>query len=395
MPVCASGAGRTGGRSAIGLLADRRPCKLECHDGFAGEKGAIARFHGEGANHPAGQMIDPNRKKHVLRRIYFFVALIVLATAWSWQTMIHMPGHSFHGELPPADTALTALAADLHAGVAHLAGEIGERNVRNRPQALGQAADWITAQFRAAGYEVGRQTYPVSGQLCRNLDAENRGTAHPQELVIVGAHYDTVAGTAGANDNSSGVAAVLALARRFHSRKTQRTLRFVAFVNEEPPYFQTNQMGSRIYARQCRDRHEHVVAMLSLETIGYYRDEPGSQNYPTPFWLLYPSTGNFIGFIGNFSSRELVRRLIESFRRHESFPSEGAALPEPFPGVGFSDQWSFWQEGYPAVMVTDTAMYRYPYYHLPQDTIEQIDFDRMARVVRGLEKAIAELAGVF
>ena len=133
--------------------------------------------------------------------------------------------------------------------------------------------------------------------------------------------------------------------------------------------------------------------MLSLETIGYYRDEPGSQKYPPPFGLLYPSTGNFIGFIGNFGSRELVRRLIDGFRRSESFPSEGAALPEPTPGVGYSDQWSFWQEGYPALMVTDTAMFRYPYYHLPQDTIEQLNFERTARVVRGLEKAIAELAG--
>jgi hypothetical protein len=148
-----------------------------------------------------------------------------------------------------------------------------------------------------------------------------------------------------------------------------------------------------MYAKRCRERDEHVVAMMSLETIGYYDDAPGSQNYPAPFGLLYPSTGSFIGFVGNVSSRALVRTVVGSFRKHEPFPSEGGALPEFIPGIGFSDHWSFWQEGYPALMVTDTAMFRYPYYHEPEDTIDKIDFEKTARVVRGLEKVLAELAG--
>ena len=189
------------------------------------------------------------------------------------------------------------------------------------------------------------------------------------------------------------MAALLALARRFAKCKPDRTLRFVAFVNEEPPYFQTAKMGSGVYARRCGQRREKIVAMLSLETIGYYSDARGSQKYPPPLGLLYPSTGNFIAFVGNVKSRDLVRRMVGTFRQHEKFPSEGAALPAATPGVGFSDQWSFWQEGYPAAMVTDTAMFRYPYYHEAEDTIDKVDFDRTARVVRGLEKVIGVLAG--
>jgi len=307
--------------------------------------------------------------------------------------MFRMPGESHRGPLPPADPPLVSLAEELRREVQHLAVNIGERNVYNRPQQLAQAADYLEAQLKAAGYGVKRQVYQVSGTACCNIEAEAAGQAHPDEIVVVGAHYDTVMGTPGANDNTSGVAAMLALARRFAGRKTDRTLRLVALVNEEPPYFQTDQMGSRVYARQCRQRGDRIAAMLSLETIGWYDDTPGSQKYPTPFGLLYPSTGNFIGFIGNIASRDLVRQALGTFRRHEPFPSEGAALPEAIPGVGFSDQWSFWQEGYRAIMVTDTALYRYPYYHQPEDTIDKVDFDRMARVVRGLEAVVAELVG--
>jgi hypothetical protein len=133
--------------------------------------------------------------------------------------------------------------------------------------------------------------------------------------------------------------------------------------------------------------------MMSLETIGYYDDRPGSQKYPPPLGSLYPSEGNFIGFIGNLASGDLVRRAVGTFRESEQFPCEGAALPEAMARVGDSDHASFWHEGYPALMVTDTANFRYPFYHTPEDTIDKVNFDRLARVVRGLEKVVAELAG--
>jgi len=306
----------------------------------------------------------------------------------------HMPETSYRGPLPPADERLTRLAGELRRDVVQLAETIGERNVPGHPRQLDEAADFLEGQLKAAGYAVKRQEYPVAGHTCCNLEAERRGATRPGEIVVIGAHYDSVIGTPGANDNGSGVAALLALARAFAPRRPDRTLRFVAFVNEEPPYFQTDRMGSRVYARGCRQRGETITAMLSLETIGYYSDAPESQKYPAPFGALYPSSGNFIGFVGNLRSADLVRRVIETFRRNEPFPSEGGAFPEMVPGVGFSDQWSFWQEGYPGMMVTDTAMFRYPHYHEPEDTPDKIDYDRTARVVRGLEGVVAALVNL-
>jgi Zn-dependent M28 family amino/carboxypeptidase len=305
--------------------------------------------------------------------------------------MIGMPGRSYRGELPPADEALISLAKELRQDVSRLAVDIGERNVRNRPQALAQAADWIEAGFSAAGLATKRQEYQVPGHTCFNVEAEIPKSK--RDIIVVGAHYDTVRGSPGANDNSSGVAATLALARRFARRKTGRTLCFVAFVNEEKPYAHTEQMGSRVYARRCRERGEDVAAMLSLETIGYYDDAPGSQKYPPPLGLLYPSAGDFIAFVGNLASRALVRDVVTTFRKVEPFPSEGGAFPAVVPRIGDSDHASFWKEGYPALMVTDTANFRYPYYHTPEDTIDKIDFERLARVVRGLAKVVEELAG--
>ena len=278
--------------------------------------------------------------------------------------------------------------------VDHLAVGIGERNVTHRPEQLAQAADYIEAQFKAETYEVKRQEYEVSGTRCCNLEVEIPGKVRPKEIVVVGAHYDTRVGTPGANDNTSGVAATVMLARRFCKHKPGRTIRFVAFVNEESPYAHTEQMGSRVYAKRCRERGENVVAMMSLETIGYYDDRPGSQKYPPPVGLFYPSEGNFIGFIGNLGSRRLVRQAVAAFRQNEPFPSEGVALPRLVPRVRDSDHASFWHEGYAAIMVTDTANFRYPYYHKPGDTVDKIDFDRMARVVRGLEQVVVELVGL-
>ena len=322
--------------------------------------------------------------------ITFVVAGLTAIVAW-W-VMVRMPGASHHGELPPPDHQLVALGNDLRTDVAALAVEIGERNVANRPNQLERAADYIESRF--TGYAVRRQEYRVFEARCHNLEVEILGTSRSKEIVIVGAHYDTVPGTPGANDNASGVAAMLALARRFSLRTTDRTLRFVAFVNEEKPYAHTEQMGSRVYARRCREWREDVVAMLSLEMLGCYDDRWNSQKYPPLLSFFYPSRGNFIGFIGNTASRRLVRRVVRTFRQHEPFPSEGAAVPKLIRAAGFSDHWSFWQEGYPAAMVTDTAMFRYPHYHEPEDTIDKIDFNRMARVVRGLEKVISELVGV-
>jgi Zn-dependent M28 family amino/carboxypeptidase len=285
-----------------------------------------------------------------------------------------------------------ALRRELQSDVQTLAGEIGERNMR-RFDRLNAAADFVQDSFERAGLHYRRQSYELNGRLCHNMEAQISG-ASPQ-IVLVGAHYDSVVGSPGANDNGSGVAGMLALARRFAGKSTPLALRFVAFVNEEPPYFLTPQMGSLVYARACREHGDRIAAMISLETIGYFSDAPHSQAYPLPgFSAFYPTTANFIGFVANPHSRKLLRRVTSTFRKQNRIPAESAALPQFIPGVGWSDHWSFWQYRYPALMVTDTAPFRYPHYHLPTDTPDKLDYDRFTLVVSGMEKVIADLAAL-
>jgi Zn-dependent M28 family amino/carboxypeptidase len=306
--------------------------------------------------------------------------------------MIRMPGRSYSGSLPALSPEEFALGARLERHVRALAEDIGERNLV-KYDALKDSARFIEQQLRDIGLAVTAQEFVVNGRTVKNLEAEQLGHSRTDEIVIVGAHYDSVIGSPGANDNASGVAGVIEIARLLSRARLARTVRFVAFVNEEPPFFQTRNMGSWVCARRARERGENIVAMLSLETIGYYADKKGSQRYPFPFSLFYPSTGDFIGFVGNLSSRGLVRRAIGSFREHARFPSEGVAAPGWITGIGWSDHWAFWKEGYPAVMVTDTAPFRYPFYHTAYDTPDRIDYDRLVRVVAGLAGVVADLAG--
>jgi Zn-dependent M28 family amino/carboxypeptidase len=182
------------------------------------------------------------------------------------------------------------------------------------------------------------------------------------------------------------------MARYFAEKQPDCTLRFVFFANEEPPFYQTGEMGSLVYAKNCKKKNEKIVAMLSLETIGYYSDKPHSQKYPFPFNLIYPSTGNFLGFVSNVSNSALLRQVVGSFRRNCQFPSEAGAVPGFITGIAWSDHWSFWQQGYPAIMITDTAPFRYPYYHQPSDTSDKIDYENFARVVTGLAAVLTDLA---
>ncbi len=284
------------------------------------------------------------------------------------------------------------LQGRLQGHVQVLAADIGERNIWH-PKELAEAAQFIEAEWRRQGYEVRRQNYKAREREVYNLEVELAGSRQPGEIIVVGAHYDSVLGSPGANDNGSGVAALLELSRLMREGKLDKTVRFVAFVNEEPPFFLSREMGSQVYAARAREMKEQIVAMLSLETIGYYSEQPGSQRYPFPFSFFYPDTANFIGFVGNIRSRSLMQEALASFRKHSSFPAEGVAAPGWMTGIGWSDHWAFWKQGYPAIMVTDTALFRYDFYHASADTPDKLVYDRMAQVVRGLYHLIAELAG--
>jgi hypothetical protein len=326
-------------------------------------------------------------------RIGIFFGILAILLLVGHGCMLSMPGKSYTGELVPLTTPQQNATVSLQADVEMLAKTIGHRNVLSSAN-LARAADHIEKEFTKAGYTVNRIGYKIDDVQCDNLEVQIAGVTEPNEIVVIGAHYDSVLGSVGANDNASGVAALLQLARTFADKKPAKTLRFVAFVNEEPPYFWTEQMGSLVYARHCRQRGDNIMAMIAFDCLGCYFDEKDTQKYPFPFSLLYPSTGNFIGFVGNFSSRHLVRQVVGTFRATTQFPSEGVAMFEVIPGVGWSDQWSFWQCGYKGLMVTDTALFRYPYYHKAEDTPDKIDYQRLARVADGIEHIINELTGL-
>lgn len=286
---------------------------------------------------------------------------------------------------------IAAMSEALRAHVGQLAGHIGERNV-GRAVALHAAAAYVRGAWERQGHTVSAQGFDVDGIACENLEVACPGTQRPGEILVVGGHYDSVTGAPGADDNASAVAALIEIGRALAGTQTRRTVKLVAFVNEEPPYFFTAAMGSRVYARAARRRGDDIRLMLSLEMLGYYDDAPGSQAYPPLLRFFYPDRGNFIAFVSNLRSRRRLRQLVDAFRAHSDFPAEQLAAPPVVPGIALSDQLSFWREGYPAIMVTDTAFYRNPYYHTREDTPDKLDYRSMARVVDGLTGAIVDLA---
>jgi Zn-dependent M28 family amino/carboxypeptidase len=316
------------------------------------------------------------------------LALAVVGIAASLRWMVVTPGSSWSGPLAPLGVEERALAGRLRDHVQAIASR--EHN-QNHPAAYESAATYIEEALAKAGYTVRRQPIETAKGLARNIEVEIPGSAPETGIVIVGAHYDSVFGAPGANDNGSGVAAVLELARLFQSWKPARTWRLALFANEEPPYFRSELMGSHAYAKRSKAHGERIVAMYSLETIGYYSEAPRSQHYPFPLGSFYPDRGNFLAFVANLGSRDLLHRTIRAFRAHAEFPSEGVAAPAFIPGLDWSDHWAFWREGWPAVMITDTAPYRYPYYHTAHDTPDKVDYERLARVVRGLEATFRAL----
>jgi len=322
-------------------------------------------------------------------RPVLIVAAILVAVVWfaAWYVTA-TPGASHRGPLLPLDAEGRKLADNLKKHVSGVASE--EHNV-NHPEALERSARYIEAALQELGYAVSRDEFETEGVKVRNLEV-SRGSG--KRVVVIGAHYDSARDAIGADDNGSGVAALIELARVLKTVEPAQglELRLVFYVNEELPWFSTDKMGSTVHAKGLARDGKEVAAMLSLETLGWYSESFDSQRYPFPFSLFYPSKGNFVGFVANLGSRSLMHRAVGTFRKSVAFPSEGVAAPESIPGIGWSDQWAYWQFGWPALMVTDTAPFRYPHYHTLRDTPDKLSYERLARVVKGLEGVVLDLA---
>jgi Zn-dependent M28 family amino/carboxypeptidase len=290
-----------------------------------------------------------------------------------------------------------ALVERLRTHVDRLAGLIGPRPLA-MPQAFHSAATYVERQLGDAGYEVTRQTYSVGGEEVANLMAELPGGQRRDEIVVLGAHYDTVPGTPGADDNASAVAVLIEVARLMRRLAPQRTVRFVSFACEEPPYCYTSDMGSRVYARECRVRGEKIVGMLCLEMVGYYSTEPRSQKVPATiprvFHPLFPRRGDFLAAVANLRSWRLLRKFRRGFKRAVKFPLFSIALPEVIQEIRRSDNSSFWDQGYKALMLTDTSFLRNANYHMASDTPETLDYARMAEVTVGVAGGAGCVAGM-
>jgi hypothetical protein len=304
---------------------------------------------------------------------------------------IIFPRQPFRGEQPPPSADELDLAPRLRRHITAIASK--PHNIAYYAN-LEAAAQYIERTLASFGFEPRTQIYEVEERDVRNIEVviEPDGGAADATYVI-GAHYDSPDDSPGANDNGTGVAALLELARLLAgARPARHRLRLVFFVNEEQPYSWTEAMGSWRYAKGLADAGETVHGMIALETIGYFSNEAESQTFPWPFGLIYPKVGNFVAFVGLPGSRRFLGRALGTFRRTTPFPSIGGVAPSFLEDVGRSDHWSFHQFGYPAVMLTDTAPFRNPYYHRLNDLPKNVDYASLARVTLGLEAIARALA---
>lgn len=326
------------------------------------------------------------RRRRIIRLVLLIVLvlLLLLIGLWFWVTQ---PLFSNATPNPERTVDPSRLQAHVHKFSVELSPR-DESHIEN----LDQVAAYIKNEFSQTPAVVAEQGYRVEGKSYRNVIA--RFGPETSERIIVGAHYDTAGPLPGADDNASGVAALIELARLLGRHQPPLQVELVAFTLEEPPYFRTTGMGSSVHAESLRQQNMRVRAMFSLEMIGYFSDAPNSQQFPAGVLSgFYPSTGNFIGVVGRLTDWSLVRRTKAAMRDATPLPVYSINAPTLVSGVDFSDQLNYWHAGYSAVMITDTAFYRNRNYHTAQDTEEKLDYKRMAMVVEGVYAAVVELAG--
>lgn len=325
-------------------------------------------------------------RKYIGRLLVFtclaYAAVKATTIGWNFMAPVY-PGRAAAGTSPEK----------LKAAVTALASGIGPRDLFNNNRGnLRKTEAYITSRLRAAGYKTEYQEYLSAGVKVKNIIASRRGTSAPGEIILIGAHYDTF-DNPGADDNSSGVAGLLELAEYAAKNKFSRTVKFTAFVNEEPPFFRRDGMGSAVYAKAAAGGKEDIKAALIMEMVGYYTERRVSQRYPPLIGPFFPGRGNFIAQISNFSSRKLAARSDRAFRTGSALPLRTISLPSFVPGVDYSDHRSFWRAGYPAVMFTDTAFYRNTNYHKRSDLPATLNYEYMAAFLDGMKAVVDDLAG--
>ncbi len=273
--------------------------------------------------------------------------------------------------------------------VNHLSDNIGQRSYLDVHK-LNIAARYIEERFTSCACKTERQLFDYRGDSYCNIICEVKGTDRRDDgILVIGAHYDTVIGTPGADDNASGIACLIELARLAILEPPKRTTCFVAFCLEEPPVFMTQNMGSYVYAHSLNESNISVYGMISLEMMGYFSEQKGSQYYPNHlFKYFYPDKGNFIAFVGNVASLSFTKKVKTNFKSVSRFPVESLNAISIVPGVDFSDHRNFWKFGYPAFMITDTGFYRNPNYHAPGDLASTLNYEIMTELVKGLHNAL-------
>ena len=335
-----------------------------------------------------------SRNKLIPRIVLSVVLLLVIALlslSLLLFFMTSMPGASIQGPLPEQTPSQAALEQRLRNHVVILANLVGPRHAEV-PASLARAGDYVRTQLLNFGYDP-QETFFDDGRFS-NIEVTLPGTDNSEEIIVIGAHYDTApTGTPGADDNASGVAVLLEIARALAGSELSRSVRFIGFTNEERPWFNTDLMGSRVSAGASAAAGEKIIGMFSLEMLGYYSTVPGSQQYPPIIRHFYPDTGDFVAFVSNLRSRPLLMNALAAFREQQAFPSEGMAAPETLVGdIRRSDNSAYWDAGFPAVMVTDTSNFRTPHYHTLEDTPQTLDYVSMARLTEGLTGMVISLA---
>jgi len=336
------------------------------------------------------------QSRKVKRVLLVLVLLIIVFLLFSYWYMMKCEGN-WRGE--PLEKKMKMELIEIKKGMEsdiEYLQNLGPRNSENDTsyKQLRQCEEWVKKRWESQGYTVKKHSFSIKEKEYSNLEIEIKGRTLPSEIIIISAQYDTLPDSPGANNNGSGIAILFQLSHLLRKHSPNRTLRLLNFVNEEDPFFGTEMMGSFQYAKRCRQREEDIRVMISLDALGVYKYEPGSQSLPFPFSIFYPDRGNFLAFIGNLQSRKYVKEVTKGFKKGSSFQIQAGVAPEWAKGGAWSDHSSFWKFGYPGIMMTDTGGFRSPYHTTKEDTMEKLNFEAMSRIVIGMYACAVHLTSL-